>query len=313
MAKDNDRGQNLIAKYVWVVETIYRARRITFDALNRQWRKAEIGRGVDLPKRTFAHWIKGIKDMFGLTIENENKGEYRYYIANEDDIRHNGLRSWVFNTVSVSNSLAHSQSVKQRILLEDVPSGQRHLEAIIQAMKANRVLNLTYQSYGHEASRNFDVQPMCVKLFRRRWYLLAQGTYGRYAECGPLVYALDRIHQLQPTDRTFALPKGWDAEEYFATCFGVMPDMNTAPQLVRLKVDEKQACYFRSLPLHPSQDEDERNAAYSIFSFYLRPTYDFQQEILRYGDKVEVLEPQWLRNEIAARIQRMLNFYLPQS
>ena len=31
---NNDRGQSLISKYVWVIETIYRRRKITFKELN---------------------------------------------------------------------------------------------------------------------------------------------------------------------------------------------------------------------------------------------------------------------------------------
>ena len=41
----------------------------------------------------------------------------------------------------------------------------------------------------------------------------------------------------------------------------------------------------------------------------LRPTFDFQQEILWNGEDVEVLEPLWLRKEIAGKIMRMWNKY----
>ena len=46
---------------------------------------------------------------------------------------------------------------------------------------------------------------------------------------------------------------------------------------------------------------------YSIFSFYLKPTFDFQQEILWNGEDIEVLEPLWLRKEITGKIKRMWN------
>ena len=50
---DNDRGQSLITKYVWVIETIYRRRKISFKELNELWLRDDISRGVDIPKRTF--------------------------------------------------------------------------------------------------------------------------------------------------------------------------------------------------------------------------------------------------------------------
>ena len=41
----------------------------------------------------------------------------------------------------------------------------------------------------------------------------------------------------------------------------------------------------------------------------LRPSYDFMQEILWNGEDAEVLEPQWFREKIAEKINRMWNKY----
>ena len=102
---DNDRGQSLITKYVWVIETIYRRRKISFKELNELWLRDDISRGVDIPKRTFDNWRHVIWDMFGINIVNENRGEYHYYIENEEDISKNGLRSWLYKTpVKLSNA-----------------------------------------------------------------------------------------------------------------------------------------------------------------------------------------------------------------
>jgi len=306
---DNDRGQSLISKYVWVIETIYRRRKISFKELNHRWLDDDISRGVEIPKRTFDNWRYVIWDMFGISIVNENRGEYRYYIENEEDISKNGLRSWLYNTFCVSNALANSQSVKDRIQLEFVPSGQQYLQPIIEAMKENRVINITYHSYWKDEENNFDVQPYCVKLFRQRWYMVARSTYPFYFEQGPRIYSLDRIRHLHKTDETFAMPKDWDANEYFADSFGIIADQRIDSQTVKLKISAGQANYIRDLKMHESQEEIERNDEYSIFAYRLRPTFDFMQEILRNGEDIEVLEPLWLREEMAGIIQRMWNKY----
>jgi predicted DNA-binding transcriptional regulator YafY len=247
--------------------------------------------------------------MFGINIVNENRGEYRYYIENEEDISKNGLRSWLYNTFCVSNALTNSQSVKDRILLEFVPSGQQYLQPIIQAMKENRVINITYHSYWKDEENSFNVQPYCVKLFRQRWYLVARSTYSYYYEKGPRVYSLDRIHDLQPTDETFHLPEDWNAKEFFDDFFGIISDQRIKLETVKLKVSAGQANYIRDLKMHESQDETEHNDEYSIFSYKLRPAFDFIQEILRNGEDIEVLEPLWLRQEISGIVKRVWNKY----
>lgn len=305
--KNNDRGQSLINKYVWVIETIYRRHKISYKDLNELWvRDRDISRGLDLPKRTFDNWRLVIADMFGIDISNENSGRYRYYIENEEDINENGIRSWLYNAFSVSNALANSQSIKDRILLEYIPSGQEYLHPIITAMKENRVVNITYHNYWKDVESNFDVQPYCVKLFRQRWYMVAKSTY--YDE-GPRIYSLDRIRELNTKDETFVMPKDWNAEDYFNGCFGIIADQSVEKQMVKLKATAIQAKYIRDLKIHESQKEIERNEEYSIFTFNIRPQFDFQQEILKNGEEVEVLEPQWLREEIAGKIKRMSDSY----
>ena len=306
---NNERGQSLIGKYVWVIETIHKAKMISFKELNYKWLRDDISRGVEIPKRTFDNWRYVIWDMFGINIANENRGEYRYYIENVEDISKNGLRSWLYNTFCVSNALANSQSIKDRIILEYVPSGQEYLQTIIEAMKENRVLNMTYHSYWKDEENNYDVQPYCVKLFRQRWYMVARSTYPFYYEQGPRIYALDRINYLQPTEETFEMPKDWRAEKFFDGCFGIIADQNIKAQPVKLKVVAGQANYIRDLRLHESQEEIERNEEYSIFTFFLRPSFDFQQELLWNGEDMEVLEPLWLRKEIAGKVKRMWNKY----
>ena len=78
---------NIINKYVWLVETIYRARMISFEDINRKWLDDDdFSKGVKLSIRTFHKWRTAVEDIFGLIIDNEKHGEYRYYIVNEDEI-----------------------------------------------------------------------------------------------------------------------------------------------------------------------------------------------------------------------------------
>lgn len=302
-------ARNMISKYVWIIETIYKSGRISFKELNERWLDDDISEGVDIPKRTFNNWIIAIQETFGLFIENEGKGEYRYYIINEEDISKNGLRTWLHNTISVSNALANCESIKDRILLEYVPSGQEYLMKILDALKENRILNMTYHSYWKDEESNFDVEPFCIKLFRQRWYLIARSTYAYYHRKGPRIYSLDRIRSLSPTEETFEMPKDWNASEFFDGAFGVIADGRTKREPIKLKVNASQANYIRDLKLHETQEEEERNEEYSIFTYYLRPTYDFQQELLWHGEDVVVLEPKWLREELAERLKCMYNKY----
>ncbi len=305
---NNDKGQGLMRKYVWVLETIHRHRKLSFRELNELWlNDHDISMGVELPKRTFDNWRYAIWDIFKLNVVNEQKGGYRYYIENEEDLSGNGFTSWLYSTLSVANMFYDSRNLKERILLEDIPSGLQYLQPIIKAMKENHQLNITHRSYWSDEECCFDVMPYCIKLFKQRWYMVAKSTHAYYNDKPPMIYSLDRILQLTVKQETFEMPKDWNSKEFFEGCFGVCRSLDV--EVVKLKVSALQANYIRDLKLHDTQEEIERNSNYSIFTYSIRPEFDFQQELLRQGEDVEVLEPQWLREEMAGKIERMWGKY----
>lgn len=297
---------NLTNKLVWIVNTILTEGKISFEDLNNRWMdNVDLSGGEEFLKRTFHKWKWHIFDTFGLVIECEKHAPYRYYIENKDDLKDGSIEQWLISTYSVSNSLIESKSIKDRILLEDIPSGQKYLALVIDAMKKNRFVHIAYYNYWSEETRIHYLMPLCVKLFRQRWYMVGrQWPNGR-----DLVFSLDRFRGFRPSSHTFDYPKDFNPQDFFEGCIGVIPDTECKIESVRLKVCAGQANYLRDQPLHKSQEEIKQTDEYSIFKLELRPTFDFQQEILWNGEDMEVLEPQWLREEIAGKIERMLKKY----
>ena len=109
--------------------------------------------------------------------------------------------------------------------------------------------------------------------------------------------------------RTYAYPKDFNGEDYFEDCFGIIAAQDVNVETVKLKVSAGQANYLRSLTLHQTQREIKRTDEYSIFALRLRPTFDFQQEILSMGSDVEVLAPDWFREDTADRVKAMWDKY----
>ncbi len=299
---------NQTNKLAWIVETIYKARRITFEDLNRKWMdNVDLSGGEEMLKRTFHKWKGIIFDTFGLIIECEKTAPYRYYIENIEEMKRDSIERWLLTTYSVSNSLLESRAIKDRILLEDVPSGREYLDSIINAMKKNRFVHITYYNYWKNETKDHYLMPLCLKLFRQRWYMVGR----TWPAMNDTIFCLDRIRDFRLSSHSFEYPKDFSAQEYFTGCFGIIADKNCNIQDVVLKVSAWQANYMRDLPIIQGngQQEIERTADYSIFRLRVRPTLDFQQELLWNRDELEVLEPQWLRKEVADTIERMRKKY----
>ena len=298
---------NLFNRYIWLVDNILRAgeRGITLEEINRRWMRSQYNEtGENYPERSFHRHKNAIKEMFDIDIECDKRTGC-YTIANADDMNHGGVRTWLLNTFAVNNLINESHHLKRRILFEEIPSGQHFLTTIIEAMRDGLTIMLTYQSFSHNEPSTFEVHPYCVKVFKQRWYLVAYSPWYDAMR----IYALDRVFDVETTETKFKLPKNFDAKEYFADAFGIIISDDCMVERVAVKVMESQREYFRTLPLHPSQQEEETTEDYSVFMFRLRPTFDFQQELRRYGSAVEVLSPQWLRDEFAAEMARTAEIY----
>ena len=76
---------------------------------------------------------------------------------------------------------------------------------------------------------------------------------------------------------------------------------------ILLEYDFEQANYVKALPLHHSQKIVSETENETIFKVFLVPTYDFQREILSYGNRVEVVSPESFRNEMKKEIETMLS------
>ena len=294
-------SKNLINKYVWLVETLYKAKKISLKEINRKWSETELSEGEELPRRTFNNRKNAAEEMFGLVIMCDKHDGDRYYIENREDLEEGGFQRWLLNTMSVNNTLLENKALSGRILLENIPSGQDFLATVMEAMKKNRQLEITYKGYWSDREYTFPVAPYCVKLFRQRWYLVGNSV----CEEKIRIYAFDRVLEVNLLDEAFKYPKKFKPENYFRECFGIIHDDECTLETVKLKVSSNQANYLRSLPMHHSQEEIECHEDYSIFTMRLRPTFDFQQEILSQTPDVEVLEPLWLREEIAEKVKAM--------
>ena len=174
-------------------------------------------------------------------------------------------------------------------------------------MLGNRVITLRYRKYASPLPDDLHVHPYALKEFAKRWYLA-----GFCRERGSVrVYGLDRIVDMDVSDETFPMPKGYDVNDAFKFNFGPYLPEGRKPRIIRLKAYGTEAAYLQDLPLHPSQTLVESGDGYAVFRLYLIPTDNFTMELCKYGPRIEILEPQTLKDEVTAQLQKTLNLYKP--
>ena len=122
--------------------------------------------------------------------------------------------------------------------------------------------------------------------------------------------ALDRILALKVLTKSFTLPEDFDARKYFTNVVGVFVNKDLTVTNVKIRAYGIQAEYLRSTPLHKSQSEGRsKHGEFAEFTYRLCVTPELVSQLLAMGERVEVLEPDELREEMKKRISNMFNFY----
>lgn len=297
-------AKNYFKSYIWLLETLQSRGPLTLKEIKKLWLDCSVNEdGKELATRTFANHITSIADIFGIDIVCDRR-DNTYYIENTEDLNGRGIRNWMLNALTLNSLLSEGASLHDRIFFDEVYS-KNTLPIIIQAIRDGKKVDIRYQSFRKEQEDHFVFEPYFLKEFKRRWYLY--GYKGDPDGCRML--ALDRMITATITSENFIVPKEFSADGYFGNIYGVRVYSDMKPERVLLKVSPVQSKYFRSLPLHRSQEEVETHKDYSIFSYFLTTDYDFKQDILSYGKEVEVLEPKELRKEIRQTISALLDNY----
>ena len=291
-------------RYVWLIDLIMRYGHISFQDISKHWERSSLNdKGEPLAERTFHNHRDAILQTFGIEINNDRS--QGYYILNKEDLEGDGIRKWLFDSISMYNLLNRSTNLKNKILFERVPSSQPWLEVIVNAIAEGKAIEVSYQASWSDKPHTYCMHPYCLKLFKQRWYVIAR----RDEFDNPYVYALDeRMKDIKIMNKKLEIPKDFDAKELYKDYYGVIMDF-VEPEKVKIKVDADQVHYYESLPLHETQTIIEQNDEYSIFEYYLAPNYDFKHELLSKGESVEVIEPKWFRDDIKRTIKTMLNRY----
>lgn len=296
----------IFQEYVWLVNTIHQAGRISFEDINKRWLKTEMSGGVELSRSTFNRHRDDILDVFGIIIECDKKDGFRYYIDNEEVLKEESIQNWMLSTISVNSILAESKSVHDRIVLESIPSNGEFLYLFIDAMKRSVRIKVTYRKYGKDTTTVMTIDPYFVKLIKKRWYGIVKFPE---EDSYFFIIAFDRIVDLTLTSEKFTYRKDFDPQGYFKDCFGIVCNNNVPVQRVVIRAFGDQMYYYRDLPLHHSQKELQSTDEYTDFEVTLRPTEDFYSPLLSRGPYIKVLEPKWLADEIKNMLSSAAKLY----
>lgn len=178
--------------------------------------------------------------------------------------------------------------------------GLNFVSEIYQSIVDRRAIDLHYQSFKSVKPREYIISPYLLKEYRNRWFVICYDEYSG----GLRNYALDRINSIVHSkdfvyrDNTFFNP-----ETYFDDIIGVTKNAGSHPEKIRLWVDNSEAPYMLTKPMHSSQRLIETTDSGIIIEIEVCHNFELEREIISYAEGIEVLSPRLLRHRISRKLQ----------
>ena len=303
--KQNAMAKN--GKCLWIVETLLQAGALSLRELNERWERSVLYDNHRILGRTFTRYKDHIANEYAIDIDYSPSAN-KYYIVNREEIRDNALYRYLLSAYHIADLNTQTLRHRDRMMMEPVPTGAEHLATILEAIDRKRTVLFNYTSYYSPELQDWELVPAFLRVFEGRWYLIAEYMNRQQVK----TFSLERISRLRIGETPAVSSPELVPGEYYAGCYGIIREEEKRPKLIRLWADKQQRCYLRAQPLHESQEEIETTEDHSIFTYFLRPSFDFYQRILWMREKVELLGPDEVRREMAELVRRLAAKYLSE-
>lgn len=120
-------------------------------------------------------------------------------------------------------------------------------------------------------------------------------------------FKVERVERIGVTEESYAIPADFDANEYFRGALGIAVEGQV--QTIKLKFSPAIARLMEETIWHPSQTVKKLKNGSVVITLKVSNTYELVNWILGWGEKVEVLEPAELREEIMRSAQATAKIY----
>ncbi len=271
---------------------------MTFRQLAEEWKHASANdNATQLTPRSFQRYRNMAEELFNVNIDCY-KPTNEYWI---DTTSMEEIDQWTLSALRLHN-LSSISELRKVIMLEQPPAGSELVRLLAEACNERREVTVIYKS-PYQPERSFTLIPYFLRLFKQRWYLTGRQLNKDYTT----TLALERIKDVILGERTSQSSTVVTPEEHYDGCFGII--VQGKPEKIIIRAFSPQDTYLKEVPLHSSQKIVDETDAWTDFSLFVRPTYDFKQELLWHRDKLTVISPQWLRDDMIDILGRMIHSY----
>jgi len=192
--------------------------------------------------------------------------------------------------------------------MQKLPMNEKYLQimaTMAEAWITRRQVRIAYRALEAEKATERLIEPYFIEpaAAGHSCYIIA---YCRLTK-SLRTFKVERIDAAEIISETYVIPVEFDANTFFGSSLGIVVEGDV--ETISLKFSPDIARIIEETAWHPSQLVEKQSDGSVIMTLRVTPTIDLYNFVLRWGEKVEVLEPEELRQDIIETAKAMLDVY----
>lgn len=253
---------------------------------------------LNISQKTFKRDCQDILELWGVEIQYNKRSLVYEIVENYQD----SLINRAVESYNIISALRKKDKIGKYLFLENrKASGSHFFNGLLKAIENNSIITFDHTSYWKQPSYRKCI-PKAIKETQNRFYLIAfdldKNDFRNFG--------LDRITNLTITKQSKETPK-INIEQYYKNAFGI--ETYNDPVKIILEFDNDQKQYVESLPFHKSQRIIYSDDYIFRIELFIHPTNDFILEIMKYGPICEVIQPEFLREQVKQKVLKLYSIY----
>ena len=299
----------------------------------------ELARSLRCSKSTVPRLIDKIRMAYGLNIEEEFRGNRKYFRLKRRGVLPTGvtLSDEELTTLTMcryfaehllgqgqfeeaerallkSRALSNGGPEKDKLFSSfkpgriDYTPHRQTIRILLEGMEEKKICRMTYRKILAQQAKTYWIKPL--KLFSRKESMYIHARLAREpgkkveSTSSDRLFAVHRIMTVELDDRSFEFPKDYDFEKIFNKTFGVMTGK---PFRVVVDFSGKPAEYVAERIWSSDQEITEMENGKIRLSFSSSSKAELLPWVLAFGGDARVIEPDWLKADIQKTCREIID------
>ncbi len=210
---------------------------------------------------------------------------------------------------SVLPSMLSQQVNKTMAWMQTLPKNDKLIQimaTVAESWITQKQLKIDYQSILSKEIKERIIEPYFIEpaAFGHSSYVIGYCHLKKSMR----TFKIERIKSAEIVNKKCIIPKDFDANKLLQSSWGIIADGEI--KTIKMKIKDRDMIRLMQETIwHPTQQFEKQQDGSTVMTLQITDTCEFLSWVLGWGERIEVLEPAELREQVIDTVRKMQKIY----